>query len=106
VSRLVKWFYARVRFEPELEPIFNEHIPKWGSHLEKQIDFWCGQTGGPSEYAGGIGKHFRLGLNPQHFAVWLRVWEQNCRDLLEPREAEEMITIAHRLASALQHSRL
>lgn len=98
----MKWFYARVRFEPELEPIFNEHIAKWSGHLEKQIEFWCGQAGGPSQYPGGLGKHFRLGLGREHFSVWLRVWEQNCRDLLGPREAGEMIAIAQRLAAALQ----
>lgn len=102
LSRLVKWFYAKVRFEPDLEPIFNRHIPLWKEHLERIIDFWCGMTGGPSTYAGGMGRHFRLGIGPEHFATWLRVWDQNCRDLLQPREAEEMIALAHSFADDLQ----
>src|SRR3954468_13524805 len=42
ITRLVKWFYARVRFDPLLEPIFNAHVPKWGEHLDLLIDYWCG----------------------------------------------------------------
>lgn len=101
LSRLVKWFYARVRFEPDLEPIFNAHIHKWGPHLETIIDFWSGMTGGPATYGGGMGKHFRMDLTPEHFATWLRVWGQNCRDLLQPREAEEMVALAQSIADDL-----
>jgi hemoglobin len=102
VSRLIKWFYARVRFEPDLEPIFNAHVPKWGEHLELLIDFWCGQAGGPTTYRGGLGKHARLDLGPEHFATWLRVWEQNCTDLLRPQEAKEMVELAAELAKRMQ----
>jgi hemoglobin len=102
VSRLVKWFYARVRFEPDLEPIFNANVPRWSEHLEVLIDFWCTQAGGPSTYRGGLGKHARLDLKPEHFETWLRVWEQNCTDLLEPREAGEMIGLARALAIKMQ----
>jgi hemoglobin len=101
VSRLVKWFYARVRFEPDLEPIFNANVPKWSEHLELLIDFWCGQTGGPTTYRGGLGKHARLDLKPEHFATWLRVWEQNCTDLLQPKERNEMIKLAKELATRM-----
>jgi hemoglobin len=102
ISRLIKWFYARVRFEPDLQPIFDAHVPKWGKHLELLIDFWCGQVGGPSDYRSGMGKHFRLNLRPAHFATWLRVWGENCRNLLAPREAGEMIALAQFIADDLQ----
>jgi hemoglobin len=49
-----------------------------------------------------MGKHFRLGLGPEHFAAWLRVWEDNCRDLLQPREAAEMIALARNIADDVQ----
>jgi len=104
ISRLIKWFYARVRFEPDLQPIFDAHIEKWGPHLEMLIDFWCGRVGGPDHYAGSLGRHARLSLAPEHFATWLRVWEENARQLLRPREAEEMIALAHSLAAAMQRN--
>jgi hemoglobin len=102
VSRLIKWFYARVRFEPDLEPVFNAHITKWGEHLETLVDFWATQAGGPATYRTGMGRHFKLHLAPEHFATWLRVWEENCRDLLQEREAGEMIALAHSIADDLQ----
>lgn len=102
VSRLVKWFYARVRFEPDLEPIFNANVPKWSEHLELLIDFWCSQAGGPPTYRGGLGKHARLDLKPEHFATWLRVWEQNCGNLLQKREADEMVELARGFAAKMQ----
>lgn len=102
VSTLIKWFYAKVRFEPLLEPIFKEHVAVWSSHLEQLIDFWSAMTGGPAEYRGGMGRHLRLNLAPEHFAVWLEVWEENCRWLLTAREAEDMIALAHRIGEDLQ----
>ena len=102
VSRLIKWFYARVRFEPDLQPIFDAHIPKWSEHLETLVDYWCTQVGGPPSYRTGMGRHFKLNLDSEHFVTWLRVWEQNCRDLLQEREAEEMIALAGSIADDLQ----
>ena|SRR5215204_5126374 len=101
ISRLIKWFYARVRFEPDLEPIFNAHVPKWSEHLETLIDFWCTQVGGPATYRSGMGRHFKLQLGPEHFSTWLRVWDENCRHLLQDREADEMIALAHSVADDL-----
>jgi hypothetical protein len=60
VSRLIKWFYARVRFEPALEPIFNAHITKWGEHLETLVDFWCTQVGGPCDVPNRNGTPFQV----------------------------------------------
>jgi len=91
-----------VRFEPDLEPIFNAHITKWGEHLETLVDFWCTQVGGPATYRTGMGRHVKFHLGPDHFATWLRVWEANCRDLLQEREAAEMIALAHSIADDLQ----
>lgn len=102
VATLIKWFYAKVRFEPLLEPIFRAHVDVWSRHLELLIDYWSEQTGGPADYRGGIGRHIFLQLGPEHFAVWLEVWEENCRWLLPEREAEDMIALAHRLAEGLQ----
>jgi hemoglobin len=104
IQRLIKWFYARVRFEPDLRPIFDAHITQWGPHLELLIDYWCGVAGGPSTYRGTLDRHVRLGLEPSHFATWLRVWEENCRDILQPREAGEMIALAHTIAKDLQQT--
>jgi len=102
VSTLVKWFYAHVRFEPLLQPIFDAHITRWGPHLEVLTDFWCEQMGGPSHYTGSLARHGRLGLGPEHFEKWLEVWRANCRWLLPEPEAADVILLAERLAVAMR----
>lgn len=103
LSRLIKWFYARVRYDPELEAIFKAGVDHWPSHIETLINFWSRMTGGPSDYSGNLaGSHRPLTLGPDHFAAWLRWWERNCREVLAPAEAEEMIALGHRLAEQMQ----
>ena len=38
IARLVHAFYARVRADAELGPIFNDAIEDWPGHLEKLGD--------------------------------------------------------------------
>ncbi len=97
INRLVKWFYAKARYEPLLEPIFNEHVHVWSEHIATITQFWIRMTGGPSTWNGGMGRHFFLNLGPEHFAAWLRVWDENCQELLPPGEAGEMSALAHRI---------
>jgi hemoglobin len=102
LHRLVKWFYAKVRYEPLLEPIFTALVPVWSTHLETITEFWARATGGPSEWARGMGRHFFMQLGPEHFAAWLRVWDENCRELLPEAEANEMIALAHNIGDDLE----
>jgi hypothetical protein len=57
--------------------------------------------GGPSTWSGGMGRHFFLNLGPDHFEVWLAVWEQNALELLPYREATEVSTLARRIGDDL-----
>ena len=40
IEALVHGFYAKVRKDDLLGPIFNRVIADWGPHLEKMCDFW------------------------------------------------------------------
>lgn len=41
IRRLVDVFYAKVRADPDLAPIFERAIPgDWGPHLATMRDFW------------------------------------------------------------------
>lgn len=101
ITRLVKWFYAKVRYNPLLEPIFNAHVHAWSEHIATITQFWFKITGGPSEWNGGMGRHFFLNLGPEHFVAWLKVWDENCDELLPPKEAAEMSALAHRIGDDL-----
>jgi hemoglobin len=102
LSRLIKWFYAKVRYEPEVAEIFSAHVHDWPGHIRLIIDFWATMTGGPQVYPGGMGKHIFLRLQPHHFSVWLAVWEQNCIELLPHEEAMELIQLAHNIGDDLR----
>ena len=40
VIALVHRFYARVRTDEALAPIFDRHIHDWDAHLANMVDFW------------------------------------------------------------------
>jgi hemoglobin len=40
ISRLVRGFYARVRTDELLGPVFAARIANWEPHLQRMCDFW------------------------------------------------------------------
>ena len=103
LQHLLRHFYADVRQDVVLGPVFNARIGDWPAHLEKIADFWTRQTGGPSQYAGGLAAaHLPLGLEPVHFTRWLGLWERNCRQHLDTASADWMIARAHEIGAHLQ----
>ncbi len=103
LARLLHHFYADVRQHTLIGPIFNRQIHDWPAHLEKIGSFWARLTGGPSEYSGRMPmKHLNLGIEAQHFDVWLQLWSFNCRGHLPKTEAEEMIGLAHEIGRRLK----
>ncbi|MGB8356547.1 MAG: group III truncated hemoglobin [Chthoniobacteraceae bacterium] len=104
LARLLKHFYADVRQHHLIGPIFNRQIGDWPGHLAKIGEFWARITGDPSNYSGQMPlKHLALGLEPQHFAVWLELWGFNCRCYLPPEEAGEMSRLAHEIGGRLSN---
>lgn len=102
ILKLLKPFYIDVRQHAVLGPIFNSHIEDWPVHLDNITEFWALQTGGTSKYRGGFaGAHMSLGLKPEHFQHWLGLWEFNSARQLPPKEAAEIIALAHEFARRL-----
>jgi hemoglobin len=102
IKDLLTKFYSLAGENPVVGPIFNAAIHDWSHHIDHVTDFWSTQTGGPALYPGGMGRHIRLGLDHEHFAAWLTLWEKNCRAELPEREAGEMIAIARIFAVRLK----
>ena len=91
----LKNFYATVRVDPLIGPIFEEMIQDWPAHLHKIAEFWSLQMGGPSEYRGGLmARHIPLSLKPGHFDAWLGLWGRSCRAHFDAPEAGELIQLA------------
>ncbi len=100
---LLQHFYADVRQDQFLGPVFRQHIHDWPAHLIKIAEFWARLTGGPSNFIGSLPlKHAPLGLEAGHFDSWLGLWETNCSRYLASSEAREMTQLARLIGRRLQ----
>jgi len=103
LSRLLRHFYADVRQDPLIGPIFNAQIKDWKHHLEVIASFWETIIGGPSTYARPMPmKHLTLRLREKDFERWLFLWQANCRTQLSSDVAKEMIDLANHIAHRLR----
>ncbi len=102
IVELVTDFYTRAQQDSVLGPVFAAHVHDWPAHIQTVSDFWSTQTGGPPRYRGGMGKHLRLGLQPEHFAAWLALWEENANQKFGPELGAELAVIGRLFAERLQ----
>ena len=103
VHALVHGFYARVRQDPVLGPIFDTHIADWTPHLAKMVDFWSGALRGTARFRGTpMPKHVALPcLTADLFHRWLSLFEQTTAALGNPAMQERANDLAHRIAQSL-----
>ena len=94
-------FYDQAQRDPVIGPVFQKHVQDWPSHLATVTDFWSTQTGGPLLYRGGMGRHLRLGLAPQHFEQWLKLWQRVTRERFDAETADRLLEIARLVADRL-----
>ena len=103
IERLVREFYARVRKDPLLGPVFEERIADWEPHLENMFAFWSSLTLHSGRYHGQpMPKHIRLPVDAEHFDRWLALFEETARDVCPPLAAERFVERARRVAESLE----
>ena len=103
VSQLVHAFYARVREDDLIGPIFSTHVHDWPAHLAKMVDFWSSTLRGTARYRGmPMVAHNRLpGLDEQHFQRWLTLFRQTTASLSNQALRDRADDIALRIAQSL-----
>jgi hemoglobin len=105
IGRLVRAFYARVRRDERLGPIFAHHIAgDWEPHLEKMTDFWCSVILKNGAYHGRpVPAHLKLKeVVEADFEIWLGLFRETARELCEPDVAAVFIDRAERIAQSLK----
>ena len=105
IHRLVDEFYARVRADPLLGPVFGGAIADWPHHLAKLQDFWSSVMLTSGRYKGQpMQAHVRHepAMTGEAFARWLALWRQTTDDLLSPEAAMAFQDKAGRIAESLQ----
>ena len=104
LTELVHSFYADVRADPLLGPVFEEALrDRWEPHLARMVDFWSTVALGSKRFRGNVfTKHMALqGVTPAHFAAWVRLWGEHTNRLFTPEVAHELQTAAHGIARNL-----
>lgn len=104
IHTLVHRFYARVRDDQKLGPIFAARIDDWPEHLEKMCAFWSSVILMSGRYKGRpMPAHARIAeLNGTHFAHWLTLFRATAAEVCEPHAAAVFIDRAERIAQSLQ----
>lgn len=107
LSDLVEAFYARVRRDPRLGPIFAGEIAEdaWGPHLERMKAFWASVALSAGRYSGKpVPAHQKLrGVTREDFTIWLGLFRQTLEDTAPTPEAVDyMMERAERIAASLQ----
>lgn len=103
IHTLVHAFYAQIRQDPVLGPIFNDRIDDWEPHLERMCAFWSSVTLMSGRYHGQpMQKHAPLPVDARHFDRWLELFEQSAHSVCAPAAAEYFIDRARRIAESLE----
>jgi hemoglobin len=101
LDQVVRAFYARVRDDDMLGPIF-ERIADWEPHLARMTAFWSSVALMTGNYHGRpLEKHLPLPVEGAHFARWLALFEETAREICTPEGAAHLIERAHRIARSI-----
>lgn len=97
IEHLVNTFYARIREDELLGPIFNHHIAdeQWPAHLSKLSDFWetilfgaANFKGNPPKAHVNVDREANHSITQKHFGQWLMLWFTTIDELFEGQMAE------------------
>lgn len=97
---LLDRFYAKVRVDDFIGPIFNDVAKvNWDEHLPKIYDFWDSLLFGSEKYHGRpFPPHIPLKLELPHFKRWLELFIETVDEGFEGPKAEEIKTRALNIA--------
>ena len=105
IARLVDAFYAKVREDPALGPVFARAIPgDWGPHLTAMRKFWSSVMLTSGRYKGNpVAVHHRVaGIELDLFGRWLELFDETCRELFDDALAAAFRDKAMRIAESLK----
>ncbi len=103
IDRLVRAFYAKVRRDPMLGPVFEERIADWEPHLERMCSFWSSIALMTGTYHGQpMVRHARLPVDGRHFDRWLELFAATAREACPPAAAAFFIERSERIAASLE----
>lgn len=103
ITQLVHTFYARVRRDERLGPIFAAHVDDWDRHLARLVDFWSSILRRTARFSGTpMPRHAALpGLDAALFQRWLGLFRATAAEQPNRAMAAQACTAAERIAQSL-----
>ena len=102
LTALVYHFYARVRADEVLGPVFEARIADWGPHLDRMVAFWSSVALMTGRYHGApMPAHAELPIEWEHFERWLALFRETAEETCPAEGAAHVITAAERIARSL-----
>ncbi len=103
IERLVRGFYARIRADAVLGPIFDARIADWEPHLRQMCAFWSSVALMSGRYHGTpMAKHLPLPIDAAHFDRWLALFEATAGEICPPEATAHFVERARRIAASLE----
>lgn len=105
IEALVHAFYAKVRLDPVLGPIFQKALAgHWDAHLAKLCDFWSSVMLGTRRFDGRpMAVHARLPeIEAAHFTRWLELFGETADAVCPPDAAALFKAKAAMIGQSLQ----
>lgn len=104
IAALVDAFYARVRQDPELGPVFEAAVQDWPEHLSTLTDFWSSVMLSSGRYHGRpMQVHARQPIRPEMFDRWLTLWGETAGEMFAPEAADLFRAKAARIGESLKY---
>lgn len=110
VSKLVRSFYAKIRINEVLGPIFNKAIPEnnWETHLEKLTDFWETNLFGIAKFKGNpmqahrnVDRDNGRSIDMSHFGHWIQLWFETIDEHFTGATADKAKRASRKMATGL-----
>lgn len=104
IDRVVAVFYAAIRRDTQLGPIFARHVTDWPLHEAKVAAFWRNAILLERGYDGSpMRAHIRAGdVKAGHFPDWLALFDATLQRELPADTAAAWSALAHRIGQGLR----
>ncbi|MEY3237977.1 MAG: hypothetical protein RI883_2078 [Bacteroidota bacterium] len=88
IEIMVNKFYAKIMIDKLLSPFFKNL--NFEIHLPKMVDFWAFVLLDEVGYSTNVTeKHLKMALNKEHFAQWLKLFNETINQNWEGENAEK-----------------
>ena len=104
IRRQVHTFYARVREDAVLGPVFDDAVEDWDEHLSKLCDFWSSVLLATGRFRGSpMAAHARRpDIKDEHFARWLDLFARTAREVCPPDAAALFVEKSQMIGRSLR----